>query len=311
MLRMKPALILASLAFIPLHAAMATVFYSDDFEHGIKYVGTKNAHPNGGAIIYLGGEVNHPINPGDGTQDYLKYNNVILDSSAEAANSIPGSQYSLKTQYKKGGTGFGYAGDFQLNTTIIGFPETDLVYVRWYQKWGKDWIWPRDQQKLLKIKGDEQSQNFKISFSKNSINLTKKSPPPYEYMNETYIWPQVPDRTPDTDWNKRDSDPTTDNYPLEKNKWYCIEVMVKSNTPGLNDAEFAYWIGGKRKFYYNNTNNRGTSRKGISHIELQHVVQDVWDQPRPNDTPTWMDNIVVANEPIGCGDSPPNPPIKQ
>lgn len=299
-----------SVCLMPFNSAMATIFYSDDFEHGIKYVGAKNAHPNGGAIVFLGGEVNHPVNPGDGTQDYLKYNNVILDSSPDAANSTPGSQYALKTQYKKGGKGFGNAGDFQLNTTIISFPESDVIYVRWYQKWSKDWIWPKDQQKLLKIKGDEQSQNFKISFSNNYINLTKKSPPPNDNLNETYVWPYQSEKTADTDWSKRDSDPSTDNYPLEKNKWYCIEVMVKSNTPGMNDAEFAYWIGGKRKFYYNNTSNRGTSTKGISHIELQHVIQDVWDQERTIDTPTWMDNIVVANEPVGCGESAPNPPKK-
>lgn len=284
----------------------ATVFYEEDYENGILYYGN-NSHPGGGKILFLGGEiVGGVIRPGDGTQDYIKYNNVIRDSSVDAAGAVSGSKYSLKTHYKAGGDGeLGYRGSYQLNTTIIGFPETDTVYVRWYQKWGKDWVWPSDQQKLIKIRGEEQSQNFKITWMNNFINLTKRSPD--GLSNETYVFAALnPGDTP-TGYLLADSDPATSNYKLDRNRWYCVEVMVKSNTPGQNNAEFAYWIDDDRKFLYTNTNNRGNSTRGITSVELQHVLQD---EPSAVDTPTWMDNVAIADSRIGCvPDESPKPPL--
>ena len=298
-------------------ASHATVFYEDDFESpSIKYVGEANKHPGGGFVSYLGGEIVGGVRPGDGTQDFTKYTNVILDSSAEAQGAVPNSKNALKTQYKAGyapgssSPGYGYAGDFNLNTTMIAFPETDVVYVRWYQKWGANWTWPSDQQKLIKLKGYNQSQNFKVSFGKSYINLTKKSPPPNGAMNETYVFADLATSGEGvaTDWRQTDSDSKTTNFPLATNRWYCIEVMVKSNTLGKNDAQFSYWIDGDMKFNLVNSFNRDVAG-GISHIELQHVIQDVWDKVRTKDTPTWMDNLAVADQRLGCdGTSPPNVP---
>ncbi len=316
MKKINAYIILASVSIIWPLAAPATVFYSDDFEQGIRFVGKDNQSDNGGFISYLGGEINGGIRPGDGTQDFTKFTNVILDNSAEARNSVPGSNHALKTQYRAGfpstrtNPGFGYAGSFNLNTTIISFPETDTVYVRWYQKWSANWTWPADQQKFIKLVGRNQSQNFKVSFGNNHLNLTKKSPPPNSNINETYVYSELKKSTFVSDWTQADNDPRTTNYPLDVNRWYCVEVMVKSNTIGKNDAEFSAWIDNNLIFNLTNSFNRDTAG-GISHIELQHVVQDVWDKLRTVDTPTWMDNIIVADRPIGCVDtgSPPVAPF--
>lgn len=290
---------------VPVVAAQATVFYADDYEQGVRFVGSANRHPGGGYISFLGGEIVNGIRPGDGTQNYQQFTNVVIDKSADAQGAIGGSTASLKTQYRAG-----FEADYQLNTTIIEFPETDTVYIRWYQKWSKNWIWPGDQQKLAKIKGPEQSQNFKQTWGHNFINLTKRTP--NSTANETYVFSDLA-ATGDapSDWRQTDSDPATKNFPLERDRWYCIEVYVKSNTPGKNDAEFAYWIDGDRKFILSNSFNRGTSTRGITTVELQHVLQ-TGGAANPVDTPTWMDNVVIANERIGCANSPsdskPEPP---
>lgn len=292
-------------AWIPGTELQATVFYADDYENGIRYVGPANRHPGGGYISFLGGEIVNGIRPGDGTQNFQQYTNVILDQSPEARVATSGSAASLKTQYRAG-----YEADFGLNTTIIEFPETDTVYIRWYQKWSSNWIWPGDQQKLAKVKGPEQSQNFKQSWRNNFINLTKRTP--NSTLNETYVFADLAatGESP-SDWRQTDSDSATRNFPLERNRWYCIEIYVKSNTPGRNDAEFAYWIDDDRKFYLTNSFNRGTSTRGITTVELQHVLQ-TGGSPNPIDTPTWMDNVVVSDQRIGCGDVPgeakPQPP---
>ena len=292
-------------SWMPAAAVQATVFYSDDYENGIRYVGPANRHPGGGYIVFLGGEIVNGIRPGDGTQNFQQYTNVILDQSTPARGATSGSTASLKTQYRAG-----YESDFGLNTTIIEFPETDTVYIRWYQKWSSNWIWPGDQQKLAKVRGPEQSQNFKQTWGHNFINLTKRSP--NSTLNETYVFSDLtPIGEAPSDWRQSDSDPATKNFPLERDRWYCIEIYVKSNTPGRNDAEFAYWIDGDRKFYLTNSFNRGTSTRGITTVELQHVLQ-TGGAPNPIDTPTWMDNVAIANERIGCGNAPtdsqPEPP---
>ena len=301
-----PTLILTTLFAVN---ANAVVFYEDDFEEGIKYVGVNNPHEGGGYVVFLGGEIVGGIVPGDGTQNFQKFTNVILDSSTDAANATSGSSSSLKTQYRAG-----HKADFGLNTTIISFPETDNVYIRWYQKWSEDWSWPTDQQKLAKVKGAEQSQNFKLSWGNNYINVTKKSPPPYEDYNETYVFADLSEiREAPSAWRESDSDDTTDNYRLETNRWYCIEIMVRSNTPNLSDGQLTYWIDDARRFHLSNTSNRGASNRGISHVELQHVLQTEGESNFV-DTPTWMDNIVISDQRISCagqyptGVSSPRPP---
>ncbi len=304
--------ILLAIVFSLSTGAIAQVFYATDFEGPGGGGEIPLNDPNGGvgSIVFLGGEiVNGIISPGDGTQNYQKYNNVILDSSPDARHSITGSNYSLKTHYKAGKnptTGELYQASYQLNTTIISFPEVDTVYVRWYQKWGRDWVWPWDQQKLLKIRGSGSSQNFKVGSSNNYIYLTKRTPVgPYNpngTQNETSVFSKLPPGVSQTDYRQEDSIIGNENFHLSKNRWYCIEVMVQSNTPGIEDAEFRYWIGDDLKLELTVTDNRGGKTGGISSLELQHVLQR-GSSPSNQvdfDTPTWMDNISVSSARIYC-----------
>lgn len=325
------ALLLSSL--LAPTTSWSVIFFEADFEGTtgtgeIPFVGEANKSPGGGYITFLGGEINNGINPGDGTQDYTKFTNVILDNSINARLAVDGSNFALKTQYRGGIDPLNsapYQASFQKNTTIINFPETDIVYVRWYQKWGKDWVWPFDQQKLLKIKGFDQSQNFKVGGTENYIHLTKRTPiipsNPNGLQNETSVFSRLPPFTTANDYRQEDSIPNNENFLLETNRWYCIEVMVKSNTPdptgtlvdGIQDAEFRYWINDDLKFEYTNTHNRGNKTGGISTIELQHVLQrgSLPEFQVDFDTPTWMDNIAVADERLHCPGIPvtnPNPP---
>ena len=290
-------------------SSWATVFFEADFEGGkIPYVGSSNRHSGGGYFSFLGGEITKGINPGDGTQDYLQYTNVILDDSPSAKNSITGSNYSLKTQYRAG-----HASSYQLNTTIIKFPETFNVYVRWYQKWSPTWIWPSDQQKLLKIKGPGSTQNFKQTWGHNYINLTKRTEPPNAFQNETYVFSDFSGN--ETLFRKNDNIEGNKNFPLDINRWYCIEVMVKSSKYSDSNGEYAYWIDDDLKFRLTNTFNyvegadpRYPKYAGINEVEMQHVLQLSGGALTKVDMPTWMDNIVIANERIGCSGKPTAPP---
>ena len=303
----KLFLIIACLAYSA--TTLATTFIEMDFEEGkVPYLGSKNAHPGGGYISFLGGEINNGVNPGDGTQDYLTYTNVILDNSTDAKGATSGSNYSLKTQYK-----VGHEKSFQKNTTIIKFPETFNVYIRWYQKWSRTWKWPSDQQKFIKIKGPGSSQNFETVFGNNYINLTKNSPPPKANLNQTYVFSDWSKE--ETDWRKDDSIPDNSNFRFNTNQWYCIETMVKSSTLKDSKGEFAYWVNDDLKFHLKNSYNyveggdpARPKYAGINSVEMQHVMQQSGGARTTVDMPTWMDNIVVSDQRIGCTGTPVAPP---
>ncbi len=293
------------LSFLYTTNGHSTVLFEADFEDGtVPYLGSGNPHPGGGYIFWLGGKTSGPA--GDGTQNPNEYHNVILDNSADAQNSVAGSGYALKTQYRAGN-----AYSFQKNTTIILFPETSVVYIRWYQKWSRDWVWPTDQQKLCKIlKHGEWTQNFKVGGGHNYIGLTHISPgqsfPPRYY--ETYVYSRFAGRRT----NYRQSDSINNgvgiagadgNFGLDTNRWYCIEVMVKANTPGELDAEYKYWIDGRLVFGLYNTDARSQYTTGVNTVELQHVYQLLGGGHTTVDMPTWMDNIVISTEYIGPIDS--------
>jgi len=37
---------------------------------------------------------------------------------------------------------------------------------------------------------------------------------------------------------------------IERDRWYCLEQMIKANTPGKADGELAAWIDGKLYIHY-------------------------------------------------------------
>lgn len=293
--------------------AHGSVLFQSDFEEygSLNYLTSGSPHQGGGYISWLGGTLSNGYVPGDGTQDITVYNNVVLDDSQNAQNPYTGARYSLKTQYRAG-----HAHSFQKNTTIFAFPETDTVYIRWYQKWSNNWIWPTDQQKLLKIKGKDISQNFKVTGGNNFINLTHISPSNPD-LNETYVFSDW-DRTT-TDWRQEDNynnklgqDGSDINYPLKTGQWYCIETYVKANTPGLRDAEYRYWINDELVFELTNTDARSDRTGGMTVAEMQHVYQNLGGTPTTIDMPTWMSNIVISTSRVGCQEgemaSPPTAP---
>lgn len=70
-------------------------------------------------------------------------------------------------------------------------------------------------------------------------------------------------------------------------------------TKEKNNAEYRYWIDDKLAFELTNTRARTNASAKMRLIELQHVLQGAGN---PIDTPTWMSDIVLSTERIGCGE---------
>ena len=274
-----------SLLFVFSPIIYAEVLFEADFEGAnIPYI-EPNKHAGGGMITWLGGYWKGA--PGDGTMDPNKYANTVLDGSADAKNSVTGSNYALKTQYAAG-----YAASYPHNTTIINFPDRDHVEYSGSQNWSKNWVWPLDQQKFLKVKGRDWSNNFKINGAGNALMVTGNSSNYYaKNITNNKLGTIVNE---DSINNGVGPGGTDGNIFFDKNRWYHIEMMIKANTPGKSDGEFKYWIDGVLVFHLNNFSQRGSSNKGMWQIEMQHVYQTTRGLVISVDMPTWMDNIKIA-----------------
>ncbi|HEY4342410.1 MAG TPA: hypothetical protein VGM97_20915 [Steroidobacteraceae bacterium] len=95
--------------------------------------------------------------------------------------------------------------------------------------------------------------------------------------------------------------------PENREKWYCVEVHMKLNTPGASDGTFEFWIDDQLQANKSNLNWRGGyTSYGINALTLEGWVNDgaARNQSR------YFDNLVVSTNKIGCYASAkrPNPP---
>jgi hypothetical protein len=301
----------------------ALEYFRFDAESGYKYLGSVNAHPGGGFFNRLGGDITKP--EGTGCSDSNSYHNTVISSETAARNSITGSNYSLKTPY----SGSCPNESFSRDTTVIQLSQNvSEFYIRWYQKWTGDWNSATVQQKFAKFTqlggSDEVSAGY-FTFSGGS-KIWRCSIPNLEgrfdhdgitrYAGRIWIYAKKPsayngcNRSYDDINNAIGSGGTDEDFVFQTNQWYCIEIHVKMNSnANTADAVTEAWIDGKKVFgvynfkYY----NTGTGYK-IGNFEMKHIYYN----RSANDQPTYMDNIVIANQYIGpegaASKTSPNPP---
>jgi hypothetical protein len=84
------------------------------------------------------------------------------------------------------------------------------------------------------------------------------------------------------------------NFLPQRDKWYCIELMVHANTPGKNDGEVKYWIDGMVAGDFPDLNMRSIS---TLKLDEAHVTLHALHSERVNKK--WYDNVVIATNYIG------------
>ena len=80
------------------------------------------------------------------------------------------------------------------------------------------------------------------------------------------------------------------------NRWYCYELMVKANTPGLRDGRVAIWIDGALIADFQNVRLRDVNTLKIDKVSLGLYIKA---NPVPTDIVKWYDNVVIATSYIG------------
>jgi hypothetical protein len=88
---------------------------------------------------------------------------------------------------------------------------------------------------------------------------------------------------------------------ISPGKWYCLELMLRNNTPGRKNGQLLTWLDGKLVGHVEKLRFRD-----IEDVKIQRfAVQDYFGggeymYTSPKDQRIYIDNLVISRKPIGC-----------
>jgi len=84
---------------------------------------------------------------------------------------------------------------------------------------------------------------------------------------------------------------------IPRDRWICVEFMLKHNTPGRPDGEQAFWIDGELQGHWQGINWRKTAQLQANALTLESYITDRWTKNPVN--VVFFDNVVIARRYIG------------
>jgi hypothetical protein len=111
-----------------------------------------------------------------------------------------------------------------------------------------------------------------------------------------YSYWQEMDKSPDGKyWGNSFGVPTAPLIP--RDRWICVEFMLKHNTPNRPDGEQAFWIDGALQGHWKDINWRKTDQLKANALTLESYITDRWTKNATN--VVFFDNVVIARRYIG------------
>ncbi len=224
------------------------------------------------------------------------YANPSLKVTADLANVFSG-RYSLEITGQPGPETGG-------SLPVWFMPGYDTVYARWYCKFAEDFDQgnfmhfnrlmagpPGDYYAAFGHAGTRPNGKDRFTTGIEPWHDYGKNPAPGVMAFYSYF----PDMKPDRQGNYYGTMFFTDPPVLiERGRWYCVEMMVKANTPGKHDGEQAAWIDGKEVVHVTGLRWRDIEELKVHCFRLSLYLHD---SPRVNRV--WFDNIAVSTQYIG------------
>lgn len=89
---------------------------------------------------------------------------------------------------------------------------------------------------------------------------------------------------------------------LETGRWYCIELMIRPNTPGSSDGTQKLWIDDVLVAEHTNMYLRDSED-----VQIKNLFQSAWQGEATHSSPQyrWDDGLVVSTSQVGCTGSTP------
>ena len=98
---------------------------------------------------------------------------------------------------------------------------------------------------------------------------------------------------------------------FENGRWYCVELHIRHNTPGVPDGAIEAWKDGEQILFYPNIKLREATRVGLHDPNRKFTVHRLYAQYGQGEM--YFDSMAVGNQRIGCSGTPPQstppPPV--
>lgn len=120
-----------------------------------------------------------------------------------------------------------------------------------------------------------------------------RNEPPGAMMSYTYWMDMKRDRDGNY-WGNMFAPPKENQIVLRRGVWYCLEQMIKANTPGQADGEMATWIDGKLYTHHKGFRWRTSPEVMLKRLSLGLYVHQ---SRRPN--MMWYDDVVLSTGYVG------------
>jgi hypothetical protein len=88
---------------------------------------------------------------------------------------------------------------------------------------------------------------------------------------------------------------------ISPGRWYCLELMLKNNTPRQKNGQLSAWLNGKLIGNVEGLRFRNIEDAKIRCFAVYNCFggDNAW-QTSPKDQRIYVDNLVVSRKPIGC-----------
>ena len=120
-----------------------------------------------------------------------------------------------------------------------------------------------------------------------------RQPAPGYMFLYTYWWEMK--RDPDGHfWGNMLGPAEDEHITPERDRWYCLEHMIKSNDPGKSNGELAAWIDGKLYIHY-----KGIQWRTSADVRLKRFDIGVYVHQAKKDNTVWYDDVALSTGYIG------------
>jgi hypothetical protein len=181
-------------------------------------------------------------------------------------------------------------------------PGVDTLYVRWYCRFAPDF----DQGDLMHFvgvagladrwqlgrSGEKPTGRDFFSTHLEPWRDWHRNPSPGALGFYTYYPDMAPD--PSGPYYGNAFRPTEPPVLIERGRWYCIEAMVRVNTPGQADGEQAFWVDGRLCGHY-----RGIRWRDEASLRINCLWVLLYIHQNAQTNRVWFDDIVLATDYIG------------
>jgi len=131
-----------------------------------------------------------------------------------------------------------------------------------------------------------------------------RNEPPGAMMLYTY-WMDMKSDRDGYYWGNMLAPPGSDQVPLKRGVWHCLEHMIKANTPGQADGEMAAWIDGKLYIHLKGFRWRTSpveTRHDVSpkhDVSLKRIFLGLYIHQSRRPNMVWYDDVALSTGYIG------------